>query len=62
MNIGKEIAALKRMRVGELRDKWLEVFGDVTKTRNRDYLVKRIAWRVQADEEGGLSERALARA
>ena len=62
LNVGKEIAALKRMTVTELRKKHVEVFGEPTRSGHKDYLVKRIAWRIQANAEGGLSERARRRA
>jgi len=62
MNIGKEIAALKRMTVTELRHKHVEAFGEPTGSGHKDYLVKRIAWRLQAQEAGDLSERARQRA
>jgi len=62
INVGKHIAALKRMTVTELRAKHLEVFGEPTRSGHKDYLVKRIAWRIQANAEGGLTERARRRA
>ena len=62
LNIGKEIAALKRMTVTQLRAKHVEVFGERTRSGHKDYLVKRIAWRLQAQAEGGLSDRACKRA
>jgi hypothetical protein len=62
MNVGKEVAALQRMTVNELRVRYAEVFGDETRTGNKAWLVKRIAWRLQAMAEGGLSERARQRA
>lgn len=62
MNVGKEVAALQRMTVNELRARYAEVFGDETRTGNKAWLVKRIAWRLQAMAEGGLSERARQRA
>jgi len=62
MNIGKQIAALKRMTVTELRRKHIEAFGEQTRSGHKDYLVKRIAWRLQAQEGGDLSERARRRA
>lgn len=62
LNIVKEVAAMRKMTVNELREKYGEVFGDGTNARNKDWLVKRIAWRMQANEEGGLSERARRRA
>ncbi len=62
MNVGKEIAALQRMTVKQLRERHLELFGDQTRTGNKPWLIKRIAWRLQAQAEGGLSDRALHRA
>ena len=63
LNIGKEVAALRRMSTQELQAKYAELFGEqVWKTGNRVWLVKRIAWRMQALDEGDLSERARRRA
>jgi hypothetical protein len=62
LNIAKEVAALERMTAKQLRDRFAEVFGETTNANNRIWLLKRIAWRLQAQAEGGLSERALARA
>ena len=62
MTIAKEVAALGRMMVSELRSKHVEAFGEPTRTGNRDYLVKRIAWRLQANAHGDLSEQARRRA
>src|SRR5262245_8850925 len=62
LNVGKEVAALSRMAVKDLRVRYAEVYGDETKTANKAWLVKRIAWRLQALEEGDLSERARRRA
>ncbi|MBI1373378.1 MAG: DUF2924 domain-containing protein [Phycisphaera sp.] len=62
MNVGRQIAELKRMTVTELRRKHIEAFGEPTRSGHKDYLVKRIAWRLQAQESGDLSERARKRA
>jgi hypothetical protein len=62
LNIAREVAALKRMTVKELRGRYVEVFGEATRSGNKDWLWKRIAWRMQANAEGGLSERARRRA
>ena len=62
MTIAKEVAALGRMTVSELRSKHIDAFGEPTRTGNRDYLVKRIAWRLQANAHGDLSEQARRRA
>ncbi len=56
------LSALGRMTVGQLRDKYLEVFGEPSRSGNKDFLSKRIAWRVQSLAEGTLSERARRRA
>jgi hypothetical protein len=58
----KEIQGLSRMTVGELREKYLDVFGEETRSYHKEFLRKRIAWRVQALAEGDLSERARRRA
>jgi hypothetical protein len=62
LNVGKVVSALEGMTVPELREKYEEVFGEPTRTRHKDYLLRRIAWRLQANEWGGLSERARQRA
>ncbi len=62
LNVGKEIAELKQMSVPELREKYHAVFGEPTRAGNKDWLFKRIAWRIQALAEGDLSERARRRA
>ncbi len=62
LNLAKELAALERMTVGQLQQRYAEVFGEPVRSRHKHYLIRRIAWRLQADAEGGLSERALRRA
>ena len=61
-NISQEVAALRRMTPAQLREKYLEVFGEPTRSGNKDFLCKRLAWRLQSLAEGGLSERARQRA
>src|SRR5258708_39351884 len=58
----KEIDELSRMTVGQLRQKYPGVFGEESRSRHRQFLFRRIAWRIQALAEGGLSERARRRA
>ena len=62
LNITKEVAALGQMTVGQLQDRYVEVFDEPVRSRHRQYLIRRIAWRLQANAEGGLSERAVRRA
>ena len=41
-----QIAALQRMTVGQLRQKWKELYsGEETRSFNRAYLWRRLAWR-----------------
>lgn len=62
LNIAKEVAAMQRMTIDQLRDKYADVFGESPRSRHKDWLVKRIAWRLQANAEGDLTERARRRA
>ncbi len=62
LDIDKEVATLWRMTVAELQTEFAEVFGEPARCRHRVWLVRRIAWRRQALDEGGLSERARLRA
>ena len=62
VNIVNEVAALQRLSVGQLRQRFAELFGETTKASNRTWLIKRIVWRMQALAEGDLSERARQRA
>src|SRR5262245_30065070 len=62
-DIDAQVAVLQQMTLAGLRDRYAEVFGEPTVvTNNKAWLVKRIAWRLQALAEGGLSERARRRA
>jgi hypothetical protein len=57
----RELIDLDKMKVGELVEKYRALFGKDTRTRNRPYLVRKIAWRIQELAMGGLSDRAKAR-
>jgi hypothetical protein len=58
----REILSLRAFSVTELRARYLSVFGEETTSRNKDYLFKRIAYRMQEQKYGGLSRAAEARA
>jgi len=62
INVAKTVETLNRMTVTQLRERYAEVFGEGSRSYNKQHLVKRIAWRLQALEEGDLSERARRRA
>jgi hypothetical protein len=57
-----EIESLRRASLAGLREKYREVFQEETRSRHREHLFRRIAWRLQALAEGDLSERARDRA
>ncbi len=61
-NLRKELAALERMTPAELREKYREMFGDESRSGNRQWLYRRCAWRLQELVHGGISERARRRA
>jgi hypothetical protein len=59
-----EINELAAMNVAALQRRYQEVFGEAPTSAHRQFLFRKIAWRMQADREGGLPEsaRELARA
>ena len=56
--IADRIDALHEMTVKELRRRWAEVFSEGAPNGHKQYLIKRLAWRIQANAEGDISERA----
>jgi len=55
-SIPQQIARFQAMTVGQLRVEWERLYGEPTRSRNRTYLWRRLAWRIQEIEHGGLSE------
>ena len=62
IDIDLEAAELRRMTTNELCERYAQVFGEETRTRHKPYLIRKIAWRMQAMAEGDLSIRARRRA
>jgi hypothetical protein len=62
LDLAAELAALRRLNAPQLRQRFAELFGEATHTNNRTWLIKRLAWRLQALAEGDLSQRARQRA
>ena len=62
LNGGKEIGALRKMARAALQRQYAETFGEGTTSRHTEFLVRRILGRLQANQEGDLSERARRRA
>jgi hypothetical protein len=59
--IAAEIAELENLAVSELAERWQDLFGEAPRSRNKAWLRKRIAYRMQEIAFGGLSPAALAR-
>jgi len=62
LTVASAIEQLRTLNVIALRKKYQEVFGEPSSSSNKQFLFRRIAWRLQANTEGGLSERARHRA
>jgi len=60
--IAAAVARLADMTVGELAERYEQVFCEECRSRNKQYLVRRIAWRLQANDEGGLSAETIRKA
>jgi hypothetical protein len=59
--VAADLAALQRMTGPDLAERYVALYGCAPRSRNKDFLRKRLAWRIQELAEGGLSVRALAR-
>jgi hypothetical protein len=60
--IWDQINDLRHLKTAALRAKYRETFGVETRSSNKQFLFRRVAWRLQARAEGDLSERARHRA
>lgn len=62
MNTGKpitqEIQELRAMPVAELVERYEAVYGKPPRTKHREHLWRRIAWKIQEQRFGGLSQTA----
>ena len=61
-SIVAEVERLRQLKTAALRTRYREVLGEESRSSNRQSLLRRIAWRLQAKAEGDLSERAWRRA
>ena len=62
LNLTHELTALRRLTPRELCARYAEAFGEQPSTKNKGWLLKRLAWRLQSLAEGDLSQRARQRA
>ena len=60
-DVPPQLAALEHMSVSDLAEKYRELYGEPTRSRNKQYLKKRLAWRIQELAEGGLPACAVAK-
>jgi hypothetical protein len=58
-DVDRDVKALKGMSVPKLAEKYLELYGEPTRSRNRQHLIKRLTWRTQELAYGGLDAGAL---
>lgn len=56
-----QLRDLQSMTVSELQLRWQQLYGEPSRSRNRQFLLRRLSWRVQELAHGGLSDRANAR-
>lgn len=61
-SLAEQIDALEELTTTELVNRYAELFGQSVRTRHRAYLLRKLAWRIQALAEGDLSARARQRA
>lgn len=57
----RSIEGLGSLKIPVLKKRYRELFGEESKSSNKQYLFRRIAFRLQANAEGDLSERARRR-
>ena len=62
MDIPVQLASMAKMTATQLREKHVELFGEESRSGNRQWLYRRCAWRLQALAAGDLSDRARERA
>ncbi|RLB82651.1 MAG: DUF2924 domain-containing protein [Deltaproteobacteria bacterium] len=57
----RQLATLQNMTLEQLREKWLDLYGSDPPRYKKQFLVKRLAYRIQELFYGGLSETAKTR-
>lgn len=62
LDIDAEVAAMQQQTVKQLQRQYEELLNEEARSGNKIWLIKRIAWRMQANAYGDLSQRARRRA
>jgi hypothetical protein len=57
-----ESEALQQLPVSKLHERFVSVYSEAPRSRNRVWLIRKILWRLQSLKSGSLSERARQRA
>jgi hypothetical protein len=60
--VRREIEGLRNLTMTAMRARYLELFGEASRSTTRDHLFRRLAWRLQAMAAGDLSAQARERA
>lgn len=55
MNVENEVAALQQMSTDELRERYADVLGEEPRSRQKAYLIRKIAWRLVSETRIGAS-------
>lgn len=55
VSVLRQLAALEKMSAEQLREKWLDLYGEKAPNYRKSFLLKRLAYRVQELFHGGLS-------
>ena len=58
LTVLQQVAAIQRMPLAKLRDKWRALFGTDAPAYSAEQMARRLAWRVQELAGGGLSDQA----
>src|SRR5438045_9731897 len=61
-SVWTEIEQLREAPIAHVRARYREVFQEEPRSRHREHLFRRLAWRLQAVSQGGLTEAARRRA
>jgi len=61
-DFAKETDATQHMTTSKLAERYQQLHGQPVRTRHRAQLIGKVAWRIQANAGGDLSERARKRA
>ena len=62
LKVDEELARLESLPIRELKPEYEQLYGIECRSNNKRWLIRKIVWRLQANAEGDLTERARRRA